>query len=142
MRERDSRNSIIKNRKFSRGLTLIEVMLAVVILGIGSGILLLATARCIAIVSKSQRYSTAQRLILQVAAEHPLTRSAIRPGTESGRFDDAEADYRWEREITEPDEENRKGLYAVRTRVSWSGRGRDSFEEVTVLHFIRPEEEL
>jgi prepilin-type N-terminal cleavage/methylation domain-containing protein len=123
-----------------KGITLIEVLLAVVILGIGSGVLLLATARCLAIISKSQRYSTAQRLIGQVGAEHPLTRAEIKTGKDSGSFDD-EADYRWEREITEPEDENRKGLYTVRTRVSWSDRGRDSFEEVITWHYIKPEDE-
>jgi prepilin-type N-terminal cleavage/methylation domain-containing protein len=125
---------------WKRGLTLIEVMLAVVILGIGSGVLLLATARCLAIITKSQRYSTAQRLIMQVGAEQPLTRSEIDTGTKSGRFDDDDG-YQWEREVTEPENENRKGLYTVRTRVSWSERGRDSFEEVTIWHFIPQEEE-
>jgi hypothetical protein len=114
-------------------------MLAVVILGIGSGVLLLATARCLAVITKSQRYSTAQRLILRVGAEHPLTRSEIDTGTKSGTFNDD--GYRWEREITEPESENRKGLYTVRTRVSWADRGRDSFEEVITWHFIPPEEE-
>lgn len=122
-----------------RGLTLIEVLLAVVILGIGSGVLLLATARCIAIISKSRHYTTAQRLILQVGAEHPLNRAAVETGTESGTFDDEDG-YRWEREIKEPENENRKGLYTVRTRVSWSDRGRDSFEEVITWFYIQPEE--
>jgi prepilin-type N-terminal cleavage/methylation domain-containing protein len=133
-----SQKSKIRNRKFSRGLTLIEVLLAVVILGIGSGVLLLATARCIAIISKSRHYSTAQRLILQVGAEHPLNRAEIDAGMQSETFD--EDGYRWEREIIEPENENRKGLYKVRTRVSWSDRGRDSFEEVTTWYYIQPEE--
>lgn len=124
-----------------RGLTLIEVMLAIVILGIGAGVLLLATARCLSIISMAQRYSTAQRLILQVGAEHPLTRTDLDAGVESGRFD-KEGDYRWEREITETEDESRQGLYTVRTRVSWSDRGRESFEEVTTWFYIRPEEEL
>jgi len=126
---------------WKRGLSLIEVMLAVVILGIGSGVLLLATARCLSIVTKSQHYSTAQRLILRVGAEYPLTRSEVDTGTKSGTFHDEEG-YRWEREITEPESESRKGLYTVRTRVSWSDRGRDSFEEVTTWHFIPPPEEV
>lgn len=137
---RNHKSEIINRKCSRRGITLIEVLLAVVILGIGSGVLLLATARCLAIISKSQRYSTAQRLIGQVGAEHPLTRAEIKAGKDSGSFDD-EADYRWEREITEPEDENRKGLYTVRTRVSWSDRGRDSFEEVITWHYIKPEEE-
>ncbi|MCU0857659.1 MAG: hypothetical protein MUC65_04565, partial [Pontiellaceae bacterium] len=97
-------------------------MLSIVILGIGTGVLLLATAKCISIVTQSQHYSTAQRLIQQVSAEHPLTRSDIEAGTESGTFDDEE-DYRWEREIIESENENRKGLFTVITRVIWSDRG-------------------
>jgi len=126
---------------WKRGLSLIEVMLAVVILGIGSGILLLATARCLSIVTKSQRYSTAQRLILRVGAEHPLVRVSIEAKSESGRFDN-DPGYTWKREIIEPEEESRKGIYTVRTRVSWSDRGRESFEEVVTWHYIPPEEEL
>jgi prepilin-type N-terminal cleavage/methylation domain-containing protein len=132
---------IIRSSKSRLGLTLIEVMLAVVILGIGSGVLLLATARCLAISTKAQRYSTAQRLIGQVDAEHPLTRATMDAGTGSGTFDD-DPDYQWEREITEPENENRNGLFTVRTRVSWSNRGRNSFEEVITWHFIKPEKEL
>ncbi len=140
MRKNYNQKSKIENRKSSRGLSLIEVMLAVVILGIGSGVLLLATARCLAIVTKSQHYSTAQRLILRIGAEHPLARSEVDTGIKSGTFHDEEG-YRWEREITEPESKERKGLFTVRTRVSWSDRGRDSFEEVSTWHFIPPEEE-
>ncbi len=132
-------HSNIPSRK--AGLTLIEVMLAVVILGIGAGVLLLATARCLSIVVKSQRYSTAQRLIGQVAAEHPLTRAQIDAETESGTFDN-DPDYQWEREIIESENENRKGLFTVRTRVSWSDRDRNSFEETTTWRFIPVEEDL
>ncbi|MCC7299950.1 MAG: prepilin-type N-terminal cleavage/methylation domain-containing protein [Verrucomicrobia bacterium] len=125
---------------WKKGLTLIEVLLAVVILGIGSGVLLLATARCLAIISKSQRYGTAQRLIQQVEAENPLPREKLDTEIQSGTFGD-EKGYRWEREIIEPEDEYRKGLYTVRTRVSWSDRGRESFEEVTVWRYIPQQEE-
>ncbi|MGE4490137.1 MAG: prepilin-type N-terminal cleavage/methylation domain-containing protein [Kiritimatiellales bacterium] len=121
------------------GLTLIEVLLAVVILGIGAGVLMLATARCLAVISKSRHYSTAQRLIQQVSAEHPLTRGMVEAGRDSGEFDNEE-NYSWEREITEPEDENREGLYTVRTRVSWSERGKASFEEVVTWVYIPPEE--
>lgn len=120
-----------------RGLTLIEVLMAMVILGIGAGTLMLATARCLAVVSKAQRYSQAQRLILQVGVEQPLTRAAPETGIESGDFDGG---YTWEREIAEPDDETRAGLYTVRTRVGWSDRGKDSFEEIVTWHYVRPEE--
>ncbi len=115
-------------------------MLAVVILGIGAGILLLATARCLSIVTKAKRYSTAQRLVLQVGAQKPLARANVEAGSESGDFDDTPG-YTWERVITESENENQKGLYTVRTRVKWSDRGRDSFEETVMFHYIPPEKE-
>ncbi len=121
------------------GLSLIEVMLAVVILGIGSGVLMLATARCLAVVTKARHYSTSQRLILQVGAENPLTRKEIETGIESGDFEDG---YSWEREITEPEDEYREGLYTVRTRISWSARGKEQFEETVTWHYVEPEEKM
>ena len=122
----------------SLGLSLIEVMLAIVILGVGSGVLMLATGRCLAVISKARHYSTAHRLILRVEAEHPIPRGEIDAETESGNFDDE--DYTWEREITEEDDENRPGLYTVRTRVSWSARGKASFEEVVTWRYVEPKE--
>jgi prepilin-type N-terminal cleavage/methylation domain-containing protein len=121
------------------GLTLIEVMLAVVLLGIGAGVLLTATARCLAVVSLTQRYGTAQRLIRQLSAEQPITRSLTDSSTESGRFD--EEGYRWEREIIAPEEDDRSGLYTVRTRVIWSERGQNRFEESVTWLCIPPEKE-
>jgi len=119
------------------GLTLIEVMLSIVILGIGSGALMLATARCLSVVSKARHYSNAQRLVLRVGAENPLSRGELRDETESGDFDDG---YTWEREVIESEDENREGLYTVRTRVSWSTRGKEQFEEIVTWHYIEPEE--
>jgi len=130
-----------KNSKTrGNGLTLIEVLLAIVILGIGAGVLMLATARCLAVISKSQHYSTAHRLILQVEAEHPLTRGMIEAGKDSGTFADSEG-YEWERKILEPENENRQGLYTVHTRVSWADRGRENSEEVVTWVYIPQEDE-
>jgi prepilin-type N-terminal cleavage/methylation domain-containing protein len=122
-----------------RGLTLIEVLLAVVMLGIGAGVLMAATSRCLAVVVKARHYSTAQRLILRVGAENPLTRGEIDPGTETGDFSDTPG-YTWEREIIEPEEEYREGLYTVRTRVGWSDRGREAFEETVTWLYIPQED--
>ena len=129
------------NMKFNckSGMTLIEVLLAVVLLGIGGGALLVAVSRCISVVTRSHHYSTAQRLIQNVSAEHPLSRGMIEEGRDSGTFYNASG-YRWEREILEAESEDRAGLFTVRTRISWSERGQTSFEEITTLVFIPPEE--
>lgn len=120
------------------GLTLVEVMLAIVILGIGTGILLVAISRCMSVATQAQYYSKAHRLILQVDAENPITRGEIDEGTESGKFDDG---FTWDREITESEDEGREGLYLVRTRVSWSRRGKNAFEEVQSYLYIRPDDD-
>ena len=130
-------HSTIPSRK--AGLTLIEVMLAIVILGIGAGTLMLATTRCMAIATKTRHYSNAHRLIQRVDVENPLTRGEVENGVESGTFDDR---YSWEREILESENEDRAGLYTVRTRVSWSARGRDAFEEAITYLYIPPKEEI
>ncbi|MBC8206800.1 MAG: prepilin-type N-terminal cleavage/methylation domain-containing protein [Kiritimatiellales bacterium] len=117
------------------GLTLIEVMLAIVILGVGAGTLLVATARCVAVATKARHYSAAHRLMLRVDVENPLTRGEIEDGVESGTFDDR---YSWEREILESENEDREGLYTIRTRVSWSARGRDAFEEAVTYLYVSP----
>ena len=135
-----NRQSSIVNRQSRSGLTLVEVMLAIVILGIGSGILLVAVSRCMAVATKAKHYSHAHSLLLRVDAENPITRNRdeIEEGKDSGSFDDG---YSWEREITESEEDGREGLYTVRTRVSWSARGKTSFEETTRYLYIRPNEE-
>jgi prepilin-type N-terminal cleavage/methylation domain-containing protein len=133
-----NRHSSTGNRQSQRGLTLVEVMLAIVILGIGAGTLMVATARCMAVATKTKHYSRAHRLILQVGTENPITRGELDDGTESGRFDDG---YTWEREIIESEEEDREGLYTIRTRVSWSSRGRQSFEECVSYLYIPPEDD-
>lgn len=122
------------------GLTLVEVMLAIAILGIGAGVLLTATSRCMAVATRAQHYSRAQRLMLRVEAENPISRGRdeIDTGTDSGTFENG---YKWEREITESDAEGREGLYTVRTRVSWSSRGNESFEEIQQYLYIRPDDE-
>lgn len=121
------------------GLTLIEVMLAIVILGIGAGVLLVATSRCMAVATKARHYSTAHRLIQRVNVEKPLTRGELEDGTESGTFENG---YSWEREVLQSENEDREGLYTVRTRVSWSARGRDAFEEFTTYLYVPPEKEI
>jgi hypothetical protein len=113
------------------------VLLATIILGLGSATLTLATARCISVIVNAKHYSNAQRLIHQVDAENPLTRGELDEGVESGDFEDG---YSWEREITQDNAEDRPGLYTIRTRVSWSMRGKPRYEEVVSWRYIKPEE--
>ena len=124
-----------KNGRCS-GLTLIEVILATMILAVGMSTLLAAAGRCLAVARKAKEYEVARRLVGQVDLEIPINFEEIEEGTESRQFGAPFSDYRWEREIElYPVEEY--GVYSVRTQVSWSTKGRDANEE-TVTYIYGP----
>lgn len=119
-------------------LTLIEVMLAITILGIGLTVLIATTSRCLGVVRKAKNFETARHLLARVELEHPLQlEEKIEAGSEDGRFT-GEDGFQWTREIEVVGEEE-DGLFSVRTRVSWSEVGRQSSEEV-MTYLYRPEE--
>ena len=123
------------------GMTLIEVLLAMLILGISIGALMSNASQCLSIIRKSRQYENARRLIQRIELEHPLDNEDIMRSETAGDFDDYEA-YRWEREIIEIDSEFRPGLFHIHTRVYWSDRNRDIYEELTTLRYLPDPEEL
>ncbi len=119
-----------RKRKMSRaGVTLIEVLLATVILSAGITTLVLAATRALAVARKAKEYETARRLIGQVDLEIPPNFEELEEDVETGDFDDPYRDYSWEREITEMEEEELK-MFIVRTAVFWSNKGQEKSEEV------------
>jgi prepilin-type N-terminal cleavage/methylation domain-containing protein len=120
------------------GLTLVEVLLALVILGIGAFSMVTTISRSLAVVRQSRDYEKARDLLARVELEHPIDKEELREGSESGSFSGQESQYRWLREITVEGEEE-DGLYSVRTRISWTERGRETYEEVMTYLFV-PEE--
>ena len=121
------------------GLTLIEVMMALMILGIGLSVLISTASRCLAVVKQSRSYETARNLLGRVELEEPLQlKEKIEPGSEGGSFRDDYNGYRWSRDIEVVGNED-DGLFKVTSRVYWSDRGGESIDEVvTYLYF--PEE--
>ncbi|MEI7436422.1 MAG: prepilin-type N-terminal cleavage/methylation domain-containing protein [bacterium] len=59
-------------RSAGRGLTLVEVLIAVAILSVGSAVLLTATSRCLAVVRASRDYYAARHVMDLVDIEHPI----------------------------------------------------------------------
>lgn len=120
------------------GMTLIEVMLAVVILTTGLIALLTAASRCMAVVGQAKNYEVARRLIGEIDVVSPLRLlDEIQAGTESGGFD-APAGWTWTRtlaEVEEGDEES-EGLFRMTLRVSWGGKRGGGFEEVSQYLFV------
>jgi len=119
------------------GLTLIEVVLAVTILGVGLSVLLTAASRCLAVMKVSRKYQEAQWTRGLGELEFPLV--------EAEDIDDMEVvghqypnDFTFLRDVGNDDDED--GLYIVRSKVRWSEHGRDSFEE-TVRYVWREDED-
>ncbi|VGO15279.1 hypothetical protein PDESU_03861 [Pontiella desulfatans] len=117
-----------------RGLTLIEVLIALIILSVGVSSMMVAMARCLSVVRTARNRDVARGLIQRVDIENPIESVDMDEMTEDGDFDDVEG-YTWFREILMVDEEERPGLFEVTTRIQWSEKGRDAFEAITVFKY-------
>lgn len=120
-------------------MTLLEVLLAVLILGMGLSALTATTSRCLAVIRKARYLERAREMVVRVELEAPLDEEDILNSEESGNFEDVEG-YRWTRTVEPVDEEYKPGLFTVTTRVYWTDRNRDVFEEVTTAVY-RPDDE-
>lgn len=128
------------------GMTLLEVMIAVVILGSSIAALVSATSRALAIVRQARNYEQARRMLGLVDVENPLwLKDEITPGTESGRFESAPPGWSWERTFEEIQTSSESaldegdGLFLLRTRVYWTQSGGSRGMEETVQHLFVPE---
>ena len=121
-----------RNRN-KRGLTLIEVMLAVVILGISLVILVSTAAKCLSIAKKARNYETARELLARLELEEPIKKDKITDANGSGSFDSEYSAYTWEREVEFVGLEE-DGLWKVTSTVKWSeSTGQNSEQLVTYL---------
>lgn len=117
-----------------RGLTLIEILIALMILSVGVSSMMVAMSRCLAVVRTARNRNVAYALIRRVDIEHPINDKDMEELSESGTFDDTPG-YTWQREIITVDEEERPGLFLVTVRILWSERGREAFEEITTYKY-------
>ena len=121
------------------GVTLIEVLIAAVLLSIGLTALLSATSRCLAVMRVSKQYQDAQWVISIGELENPVL-----PTEEYDDWEvkgDSHGDIEFSREVIEP-EEPEDGLFILTSRATWSSRGRESHEEVIRLIFVPEEAEF
>jgi len=117
-----------------RGLTLIEVLIALVILSVGVSSMMVAMSRSLSVARVARNREVARGLIQRVDIENPIESVDMDEMSDSGRFD-VPAGYAWSRDITIVDEEERPGLFEVKTRITWSERGKEAFEEITVFKY-------
>ena len=121
------------------GMTLVEVMLAVVILGISLGALVEGASRALAVVRQARNYEQARRMLGRVEAENPLRLlDEITAGRESGGFDGGPAGWSWERILEDfgEEDEQQEGLFRMTTRVFWSQGDRRGMEETVQMLYV------
>jgi prepilin-type N-terminal cleavage/methylation domain-containing protein len=136
-RIRTHRSRITGHRSHKAGLTLIEVLLALLILGVALPPLVAAAGRCLSIAKKARHYETARELLARVELEHPIKRDEIEEANDSGSFDEEYSGYRWVRsaELIGLEED---GLYEITTTVSWTETGSENHETI-VTYLYAPE---
>lgn len=121
-------------KQSKKGMTLIEVLLALVILSAGVSTLMMAMSQCLSAVRVARTRDIARGLIQQIDMDFPIEEVDMAEMVETGEFEDVEG-YTWFREILLVDEEERPGLFLVNLRVTWAERGRDAFEEITMYRY-------
>lgn len=114
-------------RTDQQAFTLIEAILAVAIMSMSAFAFLSLASQCLGVASLSRHYHNAVMVMDRAHLDYPLLMTndvydnVVAPVT----FDNG---YVFTRNV-EPDEDE-EDLFIVRTRVSWSARGKKSFEEV------------
>lgn len=118
------------------GMTLIEVLLAITILGLGLSALLVGSTRCLAVVRQARNYETARRLLPRVEIESPLDPDdeGLKEQEESGDFKPGETGFRWRRTVLQIGEKE-DGLFEIVTQVTWADDGRASQETLTTWKY-------
>ena len=117
------------------GLTLIEVLIAVALVGTALAVLLTAAGRCLAVMKASRHYQTAQWTLNRGELENPLIVSndvaemAVAPVAYPNG-------YTYSREVDEEAADRDDHLYVVRSRVTWSSRGTELKQEVVRYVYV------
>ncbi len=122
------------------GLSLIEVLMAVVILGTGLVMIIASASRCIAVVRKVRSLETTRELFGRVELEKPIwLEEDIEDAAGQGSFTGEYSQYRWRREVQAVGEKE-DGLWLVTTTIAWSERGKENSETVaTYVHWPKKE---
>ena len=117
-----------KQQNVNKGFTLIEVLLALAILSVSMVVLLSAASKCLAVLKVAKKNQGAQWVLGMGEVEHPFM---IEDGIEDLNVDEEEYGiYIYEREVLDEDDEDDDDLYEIKTRVSWSDRGKTPYIEV------------
>lgn len=134
------RRTACSRHRSRAGLSLIEVLMAVVILGTGLVIIIASASRCVAVARKVRSLETTRELFGRVELEKPIwLEEKIEDAEGGGTFTGEYSQYRWRREVEEVGDE-KDGLWKVTTTIFWSERGKENSETVvTYVHWPKKE---
>jgi prepilin-type N-terminal cleavage/methylation domain-containing protein len=121
------------------GMTLVEVILAIAILGSSMVALLVASSRCLTAMKAAQRYQGAQWTMGAAEVDFPIHETneveslVVEPHEYPGG-------YEYSRVLDDVPFDEKHSLYLMRIRVKWADRGGETVEEV-VRCFYQPKDE-
>ena len=108
--------------------TLVEAVLAIAIISVSAIAMLAATSTCLGAASRARNYHTAVAVLDQGELEYPLLPTNAVEDNIVEPYEPLLEGFVFSRDVEEIEDE--EDLFVIRTRVTWSRRGRDSFEEV------------
>lgn len=134
------------------GLTLVEVLMALAILGLSAAVLMTAASRCLSVARVAQNYYEARRILELGEIEHPILIIKEKETAAGGAAADSTSEkilnpnvgpIEYPRGFVFNRSCKRSGkhedLVEVQTRVTWSMRGNNAFEEVASYLFFTNE---
>jgi prepilin-type N-terminal cleavage/methylation domain-containing protein len=125
------------------GMTLIEVLLATMILGLSFVALLTALARCLAVIRVAKNFQEAHYVLGTAAVEFPLLRSRVEEVDDPGEWEVSSETYdngfTYTRTVDDPDLDGDDDFRLVRITetVSWETMGKTKSEVVESFKFFR-----
>jgi prepilin-type N-terminal cleavage/methylation domain-containing protein len=121
-------------KKNKHGLTLLEVVLALAIIGFGVAALATATSRCLALVTQSKRYHQARYALEMAELKFPIVELEAELVNKEVSETEIMPGFVFTRTAEQPEDYEDTGLWVLRNRVSWEGTGSNTFEE-TMRYF-------
>ena len=125
------------------GMTLIEVLLATMILGLSFVALLTALSRCLAVIRVAKNFQEAHYVLGTAAVEFPLLRSRVEEVDDPGDWEVSGESYdngfTYTRTVDDPDIDGDDDFRLVRITetVSWETMGKTKSEVVESFKFFR-----
>ena len=124
-------------KRGDNGFTLIEVLLAIAILGAGIAMMLTAASRCLAVMKVARAYQRAQWVRTRGEAEHYVIVQDDVSELEVPADTSLAEGFAFSREVgADIDDGEEDGLYPVRTRVWWGDGDDGRYEEIAICVFF------